>query len=706
MVEQNAFEKRRHLLASVVSLGAVLIAYGDGGRLAALLVCIVAYAVAVFCLGGWRFAYVVCRTIRRDIRGLLVFFKMRLAIRRHVANEANVPSLFNETVIKFKNKVCFYFEDQQWTFSQVDRFSNQVGRYFLHHGSSSSDVVALMMESRPEFVCFWLGLAKVGISTALLNSKLRLQSLAHSVEVVNAKCVIYDQDHAPFVEAAMELFPADIRFLCYDTSVGQADSSHPDVATPPPGDPDQEQHPSHANSFNHELSSHSTAAVPKSSQAQTRFGDILIYIFTSGTTGLPKAALIRQQRFYVSSFAMSSAFSISPDEVVYCSLPLYHAVGNNIGVGLALMKGCSVVLSKFSARRFWDDCRKFDVTVIQYIGEICRYLLAQPKRDDDEKHRVRLALGNGLRPQIWREFQERFAIKDIGEFYGATEGNANMLNTSNHAGAVGFTSPLFKAFHPISFVKMDDDWENALRDEHGLCVHCDLGEEGQLVGLIPKGDRLLRFDGYVNQQATKKKVLRDVWRKGDAAFASGDIMLTDELGYVYFRDRIGDTFRWKGENVSTAEVEAVLMDILGLEEDVAVFGVSIPGTEGRAGMAVIYVGQGNDELEREDVRNGNICGDISSDKNKSNSPGTIDLRRLESQVKLRLPVYAHPVFLRFISVMEATGTFKIKKSSLKEIGFDLRKVDDPFFVLDAKTVTYAPLTEALYEEIHAGNFRC
>jgi len=729
------FNKWRFYAAALASVGVAFLTFrhsvgsrddDDGGVVfsagKAALAAVATFASTTFLLGGWRFALIVYRTIRRDVKGILVFVKMKLIIRKHVKDGRNIPSLWEETVDQFRDKPCVYFEDQVWSFRELDGFSNRVAHYFLSRqdeetsttaAAAKRPVVALMMESRPEFVGFWLGLSKIDIPTALLNNKLRLQSIAHSLQEVEARFFIYDVAHRPCVDAAKSLFPPGVVLLCFNPAPVVCGALNPEI----PGVELEEDA-----DFKARLFTCSSQPVPCHRRAKSTFGDVLLYIFTSGTTGLPKAALMRQQRFYVTSFAMMKAFNITSDDIVYNCLPLYHAAGNNLGVGLALMQGCSVVLTrKFSARAFWDDCRKYNATVVQYIGEICRYLVAQPFRENDSHHKVRLALGNGLRPQIWTEFQTRFGIEQIGEFYGATEGNANMLNTANRAGAIGFTSPLFRAFHPISFIKMDKDNEKELRDANGLCIHCGPGEEGQLVGRIPNGDRLLQFDGYVNRRASGKKVLENVWRKGDRAFASGDVMLTDELGFVYFRDRIGDTFRWKGENVSTAEVESVIMEALGLEEDVAVYGVAIPGTEGRAGMAAIHL------VDDEGGVGGGDADDAGMTKKKNNNnkllrrrDGTrfnvnqddddndINIGHLAVELKRRLAPFAVPVFLRLRRCpAESTGSFKIKKQALKEAGFDLARVapEDKIYFLHPRLGDYVRLEPEHLRLIGTGDLR-
>ncbi|XDV16896.1 hypothetical protein PO909_016409, partial [Leuciscus waleckii] len=311
--------------------------------------------------------------------------------------------------------------------------------------------------------------------------------------------------------------------------------------------------------------------------------------------------------------------------------------------------------------------------VVQYIGEICRYLLAQPVRASESLHKVRVATGNGLRPNVWGAFTKRFNIKRIGEFYGATECNCSLANMDNKVGACGFNSMILPSIYPIRLLRADEDTMELIRDSRGLCVPCKPGEPGIIVGRINPHDPLRRFDGYANQEATSKKIAHNVFKKGDSAYVSGDLMVMDEFGYVYFRDRGGDTYRWRGENVSTTEVEGVLSSLLN-QTDVAVYGVSVPGVEGKAGMAAIA-----------DVTN------------------NFDCEALLKDMQNTLPSYARPVFLRLLPEVDKTDTFKIKKTRLQKEGFDPRQTSDQLFFLNSRSGRYESLTDGLYSDIMKGN---
>ena len=308
--------------------------------------------------------------------------------------------------------------------------------------------------------------------------------------------------------------------------------------------------------------------------------------------------------------------------------------------------------------------------VVCTIGEISRYLLAQPARPSDTQHKVRLTITAGLREQIWRDYQKRFNVTQIIEFYGATEGNMAFINLGEKQGAIGSVSLFLPGILNIHLIKLDSETGDYVRDENGFCVDCGVNEPGESICEITKKSP---FFGYRNKEGSKKKVLCDVFKKGDSYYRSGDVMRMDEEGWVYFCDRSGDTFRWKGENVSTAEVECTISKILELT-DVVVYGVEVPGNEGRAGMAAIV-----------------------------GSPEAIDLPGLPQQLFLSLPAYAVPLFVRFIKSADLTGTFKLQKVKLRSEGFDKDKVSDPLYVLKGKS--YVPLSEEMYQEVVNGTAR-
>uniref|UniRef100_M3ZH47 Very long-chain fatty acid transport protein n=1 Tax=Xiphophorus maculatus TaxID=8083 RepID=M3ZH47_XIPMA len=404
--------------------------------------------------------------------------------------------------------------------------------------------------------------------------------------------------------------------------------------------------------------------------------DRLFYIYTSGTTGMPKAAIVVHSRYYRMAALVYYGFRMTPDDVLYDCLPLYHSAGNIVGVGQCLIHGMTVVIrKKFSASRFWDDCVKYNCTIVQYIGEICRYLLNQPVRDSERQHRVRMALGNGLRQSIWEEFMKRYNIPQIAEFYGATECNCSLGNFGNKVGACGFNSQILPFIYPIRLVRVDEETMELIRGPDGVCIPCKPGEPGQLVGKIIQNDPLRRFDGYVNETATSKKIANSVFKKGDSAYLSGDVLIMDKYGHMYFKDRTGDTFRWKGENVSTTEVEGTLSRLLEMK-DVVVYGVEIPGAEGKAGMAAI------------------------ADPSQST-----DLEKLFKDMEKVLPPYARPVFLRFLPEVNKTGTFKFQKTELRHDGFNPTVVSDKLFFLDSSRGRYVQLDEELYRSIVSGKHK-
>lgn len=606
--------------------------------------------------GGWRFLRIVCKTARRDLFGLSVLIRVRLELRRHRRAGDTIPRIFQAVaqrqpellaLVDASSGIC-------WTFAQLDTYSNAVANLFLQLGFAPGDVVAVFLEGRPEFVGLWLGLAKAGVVAALLNVNLRREPLAFCLGTSAAKALIYGGEMAAAVaEVSEQLGKSLLKFCSGDLG---PESVLPDT----------------------QLLDPMLAEAPTTPLAQAPgkgMDDRLFYIYTSGTTGLPKAAIVVHSRYYrIAAFGHHS-YSMRANDVLYDCLPLYHSAGNIMGVGQCIIYGLTVVLrKKFSASRFWDDCVKYNCTVVQYIGEICRYLLRQPVRDVERRHHVRLAVGNGLRPAIWEEFTQRFGVRQIGEFYGATECNCSIANMDGKVGSCGFNSRILTHVYPIRLVKVNEDTMEPLRDSQGLCIPCQPGEPGLLVGQINQQDPLRRFDGYVSDSATNKKIAHSVFRKGDSAYLSGDVLVMDELGYMYFRDRSGDTFRWRGENVSTTEVEAVLSRLLG-QTDVAVYGVAVPGVEGKAGMAAI-----------------------------ADPHNQLDPNSMYQELQKVLASYAQPIFLRLLPQVDTTGTFKIQKTRLQREGFDPRQTSDRLFFLDLKQGRYLPLDERVHARICAGDF--
>lgn len=605
---------------------------------------------------SWKYFYIAARTAKRDLNGLYVLLRVKVAMWRYMRNGSNVPSIFAQTVKQHPNKAALIYEatGERWTFTQVDELSNAVGHWARSQGWASGDVVAIFMESRPLQVVLWLGLAKVGVEAALINFNLRSDSLLHCVGVSGARAIVFGAELADaMMEVSASMNQSMVRFCTGELSAEHQTSLGPQLLDP--------------------ILALSSRHPPSPCSPPKGMNDRLFYIYTSGTTGLPKAAIVVHSRYYRIAAFGYYAFGMRQDDIIYDCLPLYHSAGNIMGVGQCLIHGLTVVVKrKFSASRFWEDCIKYNCTVVQYIGEICRYLLSQPERASEKGHKVRLAIGNGLRPSVWEAFTGRFKVAQIGEFYGATECNCSIANMDGKVGACGFNSRILPNVYPIRLVKVDEDRMELVRDSRGLCIPCRPGEPGLLVGRINQQDPLRRFDGYANQDATKKKIAHNVFKKNDSAYLSGDVLVMDELGYMYFRDRGGDTFRWRGENVSTTEVEGILSSLLG-QTDVAVYGVTVPSVEGKAGMAAI-----------------------------ADDAGSFDFSAFLKKVQAALPPYARPVFLRISPQVDTTGTFKIQKTRLQREGYDPRLTADQIYVLNSRAGRYEAVDEELFNAIADG----
>ncbi len=400
--------------------------------------------------------------------------------------------------------------------------------------------------------------------------------------------------------------------------------------------------------------------------------DEALLIYTSGTTGLPKAARVSHHRIMMWTHWFAGLIDPSPDDRMYNCLPLYHSVGGVVAPGSVLLGGGSVVIrEKFSASRFWRDVTETGCTVFQYIGELCRYLASAPPDPLERRHSLRICTGNGLRPDVWERFRERFAVPRILEFYAATEGTVSLYNVEGKVGAVGRVPSFMARRSPALIVRHDVETGLPVRDAQGRCIPAAIEETGELLGrLSSKAEH--SFEGYTNRSETERKILRDVLEPGDAWMRTGDLMRRDAQGFYYFVDRIGDTFRWKGENVATTEVAAALCACDGVTE-ANVYGVTVPGADGRAGMAALVVTE------------------------------AFDLTHLHATLAERLPAYARPLFLRIVPSFAQTETFKQKKTGLAEEGFDPTAISDPLYV-DSEGA-YRPLDMALFRAIEAGQLR-
>ncbi|XP_021704718.1 long-chain fatty acid transport protein 4 [Aedes aegypti] len=597
-------------------------------------------ALVMYLLSGDRptMVYAMVRTLPRDLNAAICFIRLNLTLYRWEKRKMTVVKVFEEVAASRPSKVALIMDDQRLTFADVKQLSDRIASYFHSKGFVKGDTVALMMETRTEYPCIWLGLAKLGVVTALINTNLRRETLRHSIAVANSKAIIVSAELAGAVAEVLE----------QDGIKGLPIYLYGDKQS---SDGDKNEYLPDADNLRQALDN-----VP-SVDLSSLWNDVsprdkLVYIYTSGTTGMPKAAVITNSRFIMMGTGCYYMLSLRDDDIIYNSLPLYHSAGGMVGMGSVLLCGLTAALrKKFSASNFFPDCIKYNCTVAQYIGEICRFVLTTPPRPTDGQHKVRMMFGNGLRPQIWTQFVSRFNINQICEFYGSTEGNSNLMNLDNTVGAVGFVPAFARTFYPVTLVRCEEETGEIIRDPDGFCIRCKPGEPGVFVGKINLKNALSSFVGYADKKASEKKVLRDVFTKGDMFFNSGDILVADLFGYYYFKDRTGDTFRWRGENVATSEVEGVITNIVGLK-DCAVYGVDIPGTEGKAGMAAIV-----------------------------DTEGKLDLEQLGAGIRGSLPPYARPLFIRVLSEVPMTTTFKLKKRDLQIDGYDINKIKDPIYFL-------------------------
>jgi fatty-acyl-CoA synthase len=551
---------------------------------------------------------------------------------------------------KRPGNVAIYCLDQAMTYAQLDARANRYANWALAQGIGRGTPVALLMENRPDYISAWLGLFKVGAQVALINTNLVGEALSHSINVSGARHAIVGAELVRnFLDAPFTAPP-----MLWVEGVDPLSGSDGNLSTA--------------------LAAAPEASPGKAARAGVTLKDRAFFIYTSGTTGLPKAANFSHMRMLFMMSGFVGALRPRETDRIYDPLPLYHSTGGVCAVGMAFFSGGALILKrKFSVHEFWSDVHQYGATMFEYIGELCRYLLNAPPSPLERGHKIRAITGNGLRPEIWREFQTRFAIPRIVEFYGATESNVSMLNYDGTVGAVGRVPDYLEWLLPSRIVRFDVEKEVPVRGPDGLCIECGPDEVGEAVGGISK--RAGReFEGYTNRAESDKKMLRDVFRRGDLWFRTGDLMRRDAHGYFYFVDRIGDTFRWKGENVSTGEVGEVLAAAPGILE-ANVYGVTIPGLDGRAGMASLVV----DEKFRLDL--------------------------LPDRLSHRLAPYARPVFLRLSPRIDVTGTFKQRKVDLVRQGFDPSSIADPLYVLDHNSGAYERLNPQRYADIIAGRVK-
>ncbi|XP_040268561.1 solute carrier family 27 member 3 [Bufo bufo] len=597
------------------------------------------------------------RLLLEDLRFSVRAARLRRCVRRWLQQGAlSLPGLFQLQLRARPDSVFLLYRDQSVTYRQLEARSNRAARALSSAAAAPlppGATVALLLGNEPRFLAAWFSLHKLRMVAAFLNTNVRRGALRHCLAACGARGLITSPE---LFAAVLEILPElqDMGVTVWVMGPGQfppgvinmQDLMEEASESPPPGLTGTPENPL----------------------------DTAICIFTSGTTGLPKAARISNLKTLLCC-AFYHLCGAGAGDVIYMSLPLYHKSGALLGVGGCLGIGATLVLKeRFSASHFWSDCRKHGVTVFQYIGELCRYLTNQPQSEDETRHKVRLAAGSGLRPDVWKDFTRRFGNVKIFETYGMTEFNISFLNYTATPGAVGRGTFLYKRFCSFELIRYDIQQGEPVRDGQGWCQLTSTGETGLLISPVTPTSPFLGYVG--SRELSEKKLLRDVFRPGDCYFNTGDLMMQDNLGHVYFRDRTGDTFRWKGENVATTEVSEILS---GLEcfQEVNVYGVLVPGHEGRTGMAAVTLRPGH----------------------------PLDPDAVFCHVVEFLPSYARPRFLRVMDQMESTGTFKQQKQQLVQDGFSPSHIQEPLYFLDEAARTYRPLTEDLYSRIMASDLR-
>ncbi|CAH2104835.1 unnamed protein product [Euphydryas editha] len=620
---------------------------------------VIGFIYVIIYFSNWL--WIAIQTAPRDFKALYCYMKILRLSNKFTKKNWSMPDIFHETVKKHPKKICFYFEDESWTFQQVEEYSLRVSAVLRAQGVKRGDTVALMASNYPEMPAIWLGITRIGGIAPLINTNQTGNTLLHSIKIAKCDFVIYGSEFESVIQDIRKDIDESIKILKFTRRPLNTSDSGVKVAES-------------ENDFTHLLET--TPPAQWSLSEGEGFTGRMLYIYTSGTTGLPKAAVISPSRMVFMASGVHYLGWLNPKDVIYCPMPLYHSAGGVITMGNAFIFGCTVVLKlKFSASQYFPDCIKYNATAAHYIGEMCRYVLATPPSATDRQHKVRTVYGNGMRPTIWPEFVKRFGIKRVVEFYGATEGNANIVNIDNKEGAIGFISRIIPAVYPIAIIKVDEETGEPIRDSKGLCQLAGPYEPGVFIGKILPNNPSRAYLGYVDKEASEKKIVRNVFSHGDSAFISGDILIADELGYLYFRDRTGDTFRWRGENVSTTEVEAAISRVAS-QRDAVVYGVEIPNIEGRAGM----------------------CGIVDVD-------GSLDLDKLAKDIAKDLPKYARPIFIRVMRTMDMTATFKLRKVDLQKEGYNPNIIKDNLYYYDLKLDKYISLGTEEYEKIISGQIR-
>lgn len=580
---------------------------------------------------------------------------LKQAYIRTSSTPAGLALAFERAVKRNPSGTALAFENQSYSYHALNQWANQIAQLYLSKGAKKGDVIAVIIENRPELLATVIALAKIGVVSALVNTSQTGKVLTHSINLVKPIAVIVGEECRAAVHDIRESLTvkADAFYWFADQNTRQ------DAGVAPQG----------FNNLAEDIKNFKTDNLVETHHVTGTDG--LFYIYTSGTTGLPKAVIFSNSRWMLAYGTYGHVLNLNKDDVMYVTLPLYHATGMVVcWCGVIAGSATLAVRRKYSTSSFWTDVQKYNATAIGYVGELCRYLMDAPPSEQDRNHRVTKMIGNGMRPNIWDKFKQRFGVEEVLELYASSEGNVGFSNLFNFDNTVGF-SPV-----PFAIIQYDKEKDQAIRDKKGYCIKVKKGETGLLIGKITNRTP---FDGYTDPEKNKSSIMNDVFTKGDSYFITGDLVRDIGCRHAQFVDRLGDTFRWKGENVSTTEVENICSEYDKITEAV-VYGVEIPNTNGRAGMAAITLKDGA-ELDEH------------------------DLSKMAQAFRKELPSYAVPVFLRVQKTLETTGTFKYQKSKLKEEAYDTSKTSDRILILLPNTEAYCDINNEIMDNIQQYNYR-
>jgi citronellyl-CoA synthetase len=594
-------------------------------------------------------------SLREVLRVLVDFAKLVpvMAVKPPQPKVAvSVASIFEATAARYADRNMIIFEQQELTWREFNELANRMARALMDGGVKRGDSIALIMENRVEMLAYTVAMQKLGVITAFVNPALSGTQLAHCLSTAKAvKCVVGEEVFANLDAIRVDIGLADEDILWI--------ADQRTTAVPEGLDDALSQLDGYA-------------CDNLADTCEILAGDMAFYIFTSGTTGLPKAAKISHRRWMSGAYPYSKVgCRAKPSDRFYICLPLYHATGFICGVGSCFYSGASIFLRrKFSGSAFWSDVQRHSITNFIYVGELCRYLLAQPPCPEERNNSLDRVFGNGLRPDIWMDFKERFGISRVCEFYGSSEGNIGFVNGLNKDRTMGICGA------NILLVEYDIDADEMVRDEHGKVVEVAVGEPGLLLGEI---DDRYKFDGYTNDSASESKILRDLVKPGDAWFNTGDLICQVDVGFAMglahyqFVDRVGDTFRWRSENVSTNEVGEIINANRQVEM-ANVYGVDIPAADGKAGMVSLVL----------------------------KDQETFDAEEFSAYVTSNLPIYAQPVFVRIQREVATTGTFKLVKGDLRKQAYHMDRVSDQLYYLPPREQRYRVFDQGVYQSVIDG----